>query len=386
MPILDSLKIRSKILMLILPVSAIGLAGVGMVAYNYKNADTSYSDFIAQDNVAATLVARANTSLVGITYSAYQLLSYDDRSPYLANIREQYSSSKDALFKFLVQAENLVPDKKADLEGFSRQARDVVNVIDRAIQSDAAGDDATAKTLLAQVDPVIAKWRSDLRNWNDLNQKDILADSDTLTAQTNSTIMTSLGALIALFAAFIALSLFVSSRGITGPIDGLRRRMQSLAAGNVDDEIPGTQRADEVGQMARAVEVFLENARQRIHLEEEAHANRSLSDKERAEREAQRAKDAADIDFASNHVAKGLAALADGNVSYRINDAFVAQVEHVRQDFNRSAEKLEEALKNVAEHARGIDAGTVEIRSAADDLAKRTEQAGGSRRADRRST
>lgn len=62
MPILDSLKIRSKILMLILPVSAIGLAGVGMVAYNYKNADTSYSDFIAQDNVAATLVARANTS------------------------------------------------------------------------------------------------------------------------------------------------------------------------------------------------------------------------------------------------------------------------------------------------------------------------------------
>lgn len=150
--------------------------------------------------------------------------------------------------------------------------------------------------------------------------------------------------------------------------------MQSLIEGNISDDIPGKQRTDEVGEMSRAVEVFLQNARDRIRLEDEASANRNLSEKERAEREEKAAKDAADIEFASNHVAKGLAALADGNVSYRINDVFVSSVDYVRQDFNRSAEKLESALKNVADNARGIDAGTNEIRSAAEDLSKRTEQ------------
>ncbi|QDG94616.1 methyl-accepting chemotaxis protein (plasmid) [Rhizobium sp. NIBRBAC000502774] len=374
MSLLEKIKIRTKILLLILPVSAIGLGGFGIVANNYKNADTAYSDFIAKDNVAATLLARANTSLVGVTYNAYQLLAYDAQAAYVTDIRSQYDSSKVALVKFLDEAADLIPQKQTELAAFRQQAVDVLSILDQAIARDSAGDQATAKSLLAQVDPVIAKWRADLRKWNDVNQDAILAQSDFLTAQTNSTIMTSLGALIALFAAFIGLSLFVATRGITTPIDRLRGRMQSLAKGNISDEIPGKQRADEVGEMSRAVEVFLENARDRIRLEQEADANRSLSEKERAERDAQRAKDAADVEFASNHVAKGLAALADGNVTYRIHEEFVSHIEYVRQDFNRSAEKLENALKNVADNARGIDAGTNEIRSAADDLAKRTEQ------------
>lgn len=358
MSLLEKIKIRTKILLLILPVSAIGLGGVGLVANNYKNADTAYSDFIAKDNVAATLLARANSSLVGVTYNAYQLLVYDANAAYVSDIRNQFDASAASLVKFLDEAAALIPQKQSELAVFRRQAVDVVHMLDQAIARDTAGDEGAAKSLLAQVDPVVATWRADLRKWSDVNQNAILAQSDVLTAQTNSTIINSLGTLIALFSAFVGLSLVVATRGITTPIDRLRGRMQSLAGGNISDEIPGKQRTDEVGEMSEAVQVFLENARARIRLEQEADANRSLSEKERAERDAQRAKDAADIEFASNHVAKGLAALADGNVSYRINDAFVSQVEYVRQDFNRSAEKLETALKNVSDNARGIDAGT----------------------------
>jgi methyl-accepting chemotaxis protein len=374
MSLLEKIKIRSKILLLILPVSAIGLVGVGVVADNYKDADTAYSDFIAKDNVAATLLARANTSLVGVTYNAYQLLAYDAQAAYVPDILSQYEASKIALLKFLDDAAALTPQNRAELAKFRQQAVDVLKALDEVVASDSKGDQATARSLLAQIDPEVAKWRADLRKWNDANQHAIIAKSDFLTAQTNATIITSLGILIALFAGFVGLSLFVATRGITKPIDRLRHRMQSLAEGNISDEIPGKQRSDEVGEMSRAVEVFLQNALDRIRLEDEADANRSLSEKERAAQEAQRAKDAADIEFASNHVAKGLAALADGDVSYRIHDVFVPQVDYVRQDFNRSAEKLESALKNVAENARGINAGTNEIRSAAEDLSKRTEQ------------
>ena len=46
----------------------------------------------------------------------------------------------------------------------------------------------------------------------------------------------------------------------------------------------------------------------------------------------------------------------------------------MRHDFNNSAEKLQAALTTVATTARGIDAGSNEIKAAAADLAKRTEQ------------
>ncbi|WP_457107213.1 methyl-accepting chemotaxis protein [Methylobacterium sp. P5_C11] len=45
-------------------------------------------------------------------------------------------------------------------------------------------------------------------------------------------------------------------RGITRPLAQLGRRMQALAQGDGTDPIPGLERKDEIGQMARTVEVF----------------------------------------------------------------------------------------------------------------------------------
>ena len=78
--------------------------------------------------------------------------------------------------------------------------------------------------------------------------------------------------------------------------------------------------------------------------------------------------------FAVDSLAGALSRLADGDVSYRIDQSFAESLDQVRHDFNHSADKLQTALKAVAQNARGIDAGANEIKSAADDLAKRTEQ------------
>ncbi|MGG2475897.1 HAMP domain-containing protein, partial [Rhizobium sp. BR5] len=52
----------------------------------------------------------------------------------------------------------------------------------------------------------------------------------------------------------------------------LRERMASLAGGDTAAEIDGMDRKDEVGQMAQAVQVFRENAIERIRLEQETEA------------------------------------------------------------------------------------------------------------------
>jgi methyl-accepting chemotaxis protein len=65
--------------------------------------------------------------------------------------------------------------------------------------------------------------------------------------------------------ASVAVALMVG-RSITGPLQRLRRSMQLLAEGAIDREVPETRRRDEIGDMARMVEVFRENAIERARL------------------------------------------------------------------------------------------------------------------------
>lgn len=59
-----------------------------------------------------------------------------------------------------------------------------------------------------------------------------------------------------------ALLWWLTSRSIVRPIKAITEVMDELAAGNLAVEVPGRQRRDETGEMARAVQVFKENAEQ----------------------------------------------------------------------------------------------------------------------------
>ena len=374
MSFLENAKIRTKILGLILPVSLVGLGGVGFVAVNYKNADTAYSNIISNNSAAVTELFRANTSLVAVGYDTTLGLLQAEQGRKPTEIHDDYKKDVTALFSRLESAPKLLPEVAPTLSGITERARAVVKATDDVWVMMGNGDFLTARRTLTDVNTQIAAWRNDIRALNEKTLKDVVDQSNTLTDITNSTILYSLIALGLLFSSAIATSLLVSSRGITGPIERLRKRMETLASGNVADEVQGLHRKDELGEMAKAVAIFRENALERIRLEQEADANRSLSEKERIARDEQKAREASDTQFAVDNLANALARLSDGDVSYRISQPFVAHLDTVRENFNASAEKLQSALTRVAENARGIDAGANEIRAAADDLAKRTEQ------------
>ena len=61
----------------------------------------------------------------------------------------------------------------------------------------------------------------------------------------------------------------VLARGISRPIVEITRNMRRLAAGDLDVEIGSTDRTDEIGEMAAALDVFKENAVRRQMAEEE---------------------------------------------------------------------------------------------------------------------
>ncbi len=184
-----------------------------------------------------------------------------------------------------------------------------------------------------------------------------------------ATIATILAATI-----MIGLLATVLSRFIVRPVTQMTSAMEGLAAGNLDVAIPGQERTDQIGSMGAAVAVFRSNAMERLRLEGDAEQNRTLSEQERNERDRTAAKDAADIQFAVDSLARGLAHLSDGDLNYRIDTPFVARIDRLRNDFNNSVAKLNAALSTVGQNALAIDAGAGEIRQSADDLARRTEQ------------
>lgn len=110
----------------------------------------------------------------------------------------------------------------------------------------------------------------------------------------------------------------------------------------------------------------------------EAEAQREAEIRSRAETEARAA---AELEAASarqaevvSETARGLTALAAGNLSYRISSDFPADYERLKSDFNQAMDKLEDAMSVISQNALAMQTGAGQISQAADDLSRRTEQ------------
>jgi methyl-accepting chemotaxis protein len=177
--------------------------------------------------------------------------------------------------------------------------------------------------------------------------------------------------LMIVIAATIAL---ISKPLIYRPLASMTDYMGLLANGDLKTEVPFNGRSDELGSMAKAVEVFRTSALRNIDLENEAEQTRFATEEERAANEAEKARQAQQLQQAVAALAEGLGQLADGNLAYRITTPFPASLEAVRKDFNTSIESLEAAFTTIAGSSDNIGQGTAEIRSSTDNLSRRTEQ------------
>ncbi len=89
----------------------------------------------------------------------------------------------------------------------------------------------------------------------------------------------------------------------------------------------------------------------------------------------QKARDeAAENQIALDALADGLKALAEGDLTHKIDAPFSAKAQPVKDNFNHSVSRLRDALVNIASTADSIRGGSAEIASASDDLSHRTEQ------------
>jgi methyl-accepting chemotaxis protein len=198
------------------------------------------------------------------------------------------------------------------------------------------------------------------------------------------------------------------SRLITKPIPKLAGSMEAIAEGNYETNVPYTQQGNEVGAMARAVEVFRQNGL-RVSQMTEAEAARIIADQENRQKmmsELQSAfgevVDAAVAgDFSRqvsaefpdpelNALAAGinnlvrtfnrgvseigqvLGAMANTDLTERMAGDYEGAFATLKTDINAVADKLTEVVGQLRHTSGSLKTATGEILSGANDLSERT--------------
>ncbi|NEK36238.1 methyl-accepting chemotaxis protein [Rhizobium leguminosarum] len=370
---LKHLKIRTKIISVVALLGLITMAGLIYVISEFRRADAAYSAFIDHEAQASMLSARASASAVASVLQVSLLADMKPDTPEFEKALATPSKLPQARDR-MKQALALVPSRKPAIDEIQAGIDEIETLANKIIEQSKAKDGAGAQANVALINAKLDALTPKMIANNDAMMAMLNDGGDALSASVNERIVFCLVLIGIAVVAAVGFSVVVAQIGIASPMTQLRLRMSRLAEGDTTSDVGGLDRGDEVGQMAKAVSVFRDNAIERARIEARAETDRDVSDSERREREAQKAREASELDRAVTALGDGLRRLAAGDLASHIAEPFVAHLDALREDFNNSVEKLNETLHTVGANARAIGAGANEIRSSADQLSQRTEQ------------
>ncbi len=356
----SNLKIQLKILLLLaaLAVVTLGVAWVG--GRNLMAADTSYSDIVDNQLPHTVNLVRASRLTTAMMYDGYKTMAYDGASTTAraADDDEKVSYTKAAAFlDDLVKKE---PGEAAALTPMRARLDDLHAQLQKAIALGLRNDDDAARRALVSADETAGQMISTFMAINDRRVADARKISSGMTDSSSSLrtmlLLSALGAIVVTMGAAV----WTSKAQIAGPLARLQDAMRALAGGNHAIEVPGTDRGDEVGAMAKSVLVFKQAA-----IEQDASAK------------AKAVSDAAQ-QLVVETLEERLKRLADGDLTASIETPFAPEYAVVRDNFNAAIAALRDLIASVMESAETISTGSAEIAQASEDLARRTEGAAAS--------
>ncbi len=179
---------------------------------------------------------------------------------------------------------------------------------------------------------------------------------------------------IAVAGVLILLLAYAFNRRILRPAQRITAALIDISQGKIDREVPLAARKDMLGDISRAVTTF-KNKVTELRDADQARAREAVERMQlQEEREAEAARRASDVLVVVQNLGAGLERLADCNISMTIDEAFVADFEQIRHDFNRSISAFQDTLTEVLDNTARVQATSAEMSEAADDLARRSEQ------------
>ncbi|MGG7517229.1 methyl-accepting chemotaxis protein [Allorhizobium undicola] len=198
--------------------------------------------------------------------------------------------------------------------------------------------------------------------------------AETFTAPVVSEVVSaSISGLIEVAVALLLIYL-LSSAIVRKPLTDMVESVRTMAGGQYGRPVSGLDKTDEFGTLAAALEKFRHQLASAEASRDEQERLRATVESERERQNALENAKAEDLRVFVTHVQKGFNALAEGDLTFRMQEKVAPEFELIRETFNTSVASLEEAMRSVVTAVSTIRSGLGEISSASNDLARRTEQ------------
>ncbi|TCA27939.1 HAMP domain-containing protein [Rhizobium leguminosarum bv. viciae] len=173
-------------------------------------------------------------------------------------------------------------------------------------------------------------------------------------------------------AATIAIA-YAIVRSVTAPIARLKAAMNAIAAEEASVEIAGSDRRDEIGQMAKVLLVLRDSVDERSALRGREDERQRQTEEERRGNEASLRSVSERQTQAMQALGVGLEKLAGGDLTVAIGD-IGEDYAKLRGDFNAAVDALNGVIHAIAESSHVVNESASDISEATGNLSKRTEQ------------
>ncbi|CAO3413050.1 methyl-accepting chemotaxis protein [Azospirillum doebereinerae] len=162
----------------------------------------------------------------------------------------------------------------------------------------------------------------------------------------------------------VGVALFIGLN-IARPIVRLTGAMERLAHGKLDLDIPAAERGDEIGQMARTVQVFKENA---IRVQELSHEQDAMRTRNEQERRAAMASLANDLEASVKGMMGELVRSAGS-----VRDEASSMLENARQTSHHS-DSVAHSVQEATSEVESVAAGAEQLRASIDEITRSITQ------------
>ncbi|MFG1479485.1 methyl-accepting chemotaxis protein [Xanthobacter sp. V4C-4] len=273
-----------KVVSLLLILGAVSLGGAYYATSKMFSIDASYSHLLSHDSMAALKLARAGRFIARYSGGLYQEAAEETDAGILSAIRHQDEALKafndnmgDAIALLPAQAEEL-KSIRADFQRAVEGPCSDVGVLARGKSDEERTGAAQAMKLTC--DPALDAVVGRLLTFNGALATQIEQKKADLAVMSRYTAWTTLIGIAAATLVVIALAALVVRLGVVRPVRASIDVMAALGRGELQVTVSGTERADEVGTIAKALATL------RSQLQEAEHVRQEAAAREKVEREA----------------------------------------------------------------------------------------------------
>jgi len=260
---LNNFRIVWKVAIIVAILGMASFLSIGFAAVRMSQADAAYSNLVNRVDAATVSVARGSRDVESFVSLVYQLVtetSAEGSSRLLSRNTEEKNMYEDRYSEAL----RLIPEKAEELAGLHVKAQAMFGGCAQVVQAVASADTSedTAKSvelLKSQCAPLAAAVLDEQTKVVDDLVAYARAAATNVSAEARSGIRLAVVLMTFGLALSLAGAMWVCIRGLSRPITNLKAAMERLAAADLRVNVPEASRRDEIGQMARAVEVFKTN-------------------------------------------------------------------------------------------------------------------------------